>query len=194
MAQPTTVHLADVKKILKNVKGTMNHGIHITKTNMFIQAFADTDWVGNLDDRRSTTSNVVYLGTNPISWLAKKQPTVAKLSTEAEYGARSFVAAELTWIAHRVRDLKLQNLPTPTPWQDNQSAITLTSNPVSHQWSKHFDINYRNIKELGLSKALHIYHILIVNQVADILTKGLPKHKFLQLHNKILVITNRPSA
>lgn len=47
-AIPTTTHLSAVKKILKYIKDTINYGIYITRTNLLIQAFIDTDWAGNV--------------------------------------------------------------------------------------------------------------------------------------------------
>ncbi|XP_019194877.1 PREDICTED: uncharacterized protein LOC109188699 [Ipomoea nil] len=49
-----------------------------------LHAFSDTDWVGCPEDRKSTTGYAVFLGSNLISWVWKKQRTVARSSTEAE--------------------------------------------------------------------------------------------------------------
>uniref|UniRef100_A0A6N2L008 Myb/SANT-like domain-containing protein n=1 Tax=Salix viminalis TaxID=40686 RepID=A0A6N2L008_SALVM len=49
----------------------------------------DVDWVGDPNDRRSTTGLVVFLGSNPISWSSKKQHTVSRSSTKKEYRALS---------------------------------------------------------------------------------------------------------
>jgi len=63
-----------------------------------LNAFADADWGSDPDDQKSTSGLVVYFGSNPISWLSKKQKVVSRSSTKAEY--RNIVAAlaELKWI------------------------------------------------------------------------------------------------
>jgi hypothetical protein len=50
---------------------------------MLISAFSDVDWVGSVDDRRSTGGFAIYLGNNLVSWNARKQATVSRSSTEA---------------------------------------------------------------------------------------------------------------
>ena len=41
---------------------------------------------------------MVFLGSNLISWSARKQPTVSRSSTEAEYKALANGAAEVAWV------------------------------------------------------------------------------------------------
>ncbi|CAB4277930.1 unnamed protein product [Prunus armeniaca] len=72
----------------------------------------------------------VFLGSNLVSWSAKKQPTVARSSTEAEYRSLAYTAAEVTWICKVFRDFGFSSSVKPTIWCDNISAISLASNPV----------------------------------------------------------------
>ncbi|CAN6726649.1 unnamed protein product [Malus baccata var. baccata] len=84
--------------ILRYLKGTMTHGILYTKGSLTLRSFSDADWAGDPNDRRSTTGLVVFLGNNPISWASKKQQTLSRSSTEAEYRALSSTVAELDWL------------------------------------------------------------------------------------------------
>ncbi|CAL9022675.1 unnamed protein product, partial [Prunus brigantina] len=81
-----------------NTVCTMNYGIHFTHGPWQLQAYSDADWAGDLNTRRSTTGFVVLLGHNPISWQSKKQGSVSRSSTEAEYRALANTAADLAWI------------------------------------------------------------------------------------------------
>ncbi|CAN6726258.1 unnamed protein product [Malus baccata var. baccata] len=95
MQCPMISHYTAVKRILRYLKGTMDYGLSYSRTDLDIKAFSDADWASDPNDRRSTTGLIVYLGGNPISWSSKKQQTVSKSSTEAEYRALSSTAAEL---------------------------------------------------------------------------------------------------
>jgi hypothetical protein len=75
MENPTTEHLAAVKHILRYVKGTHNLGIKYNMSgsgNFQLIGFSDSDLAGDIDDRKSTTGVLFYLGSCPISWLSQK--------------------------------------------------------------------------------------------------------------------------
>jgi Reverse transcriptase (RNA-dependent DNA polymerase) len=86
MHSPNDDHWTAAKRVLRYIAGTLDFGLQFYKQSLLrIQAFSDSDWAGNLDDRRSTSGYYIYLGRNLVSWSSKKQPTVSKSSTEAEY-------------------------------------------------------------------------------------------------------------
>jgi hypothetical protein len=47
----------------------------------------------------------VFLGLNLISWSVKKQPTVSRSSTEAEYKDMANAIIELMWIQTLLKEL-----------------------------------------------------------------------------------------
>ena len=54
-----------------------------------LTGYSDADWAGDIDGRHSTSGNVFFLAGRAVSWLSKKQATVALSTAEAEYVALS---------------------------------------------------------------------------------------------------------
>ena len=79
-------HLNAVKKIIKYVGGTCNYGLFYSKeSNLSLAGFSDSDWAGNVDDRKGITGGCFYVGANLVAWMSKKQNSVSLSTAEAEY-------------------------------------------------------------------------------------------------------------
>ena len=88
MSNPTEMHLQAAKRILRYLKSTINYGIFYKKNeNKQIIAYTDSDYAGDLTDRKSTSCYVFMLSGGAISWSSKKQPIVTMSTTEAEFMA-----------------------------------------------------------------------------------------------------------
>ena len=101
MEDPREDHWAAVKRLLRYVKGTVNHGIIFPKTGgsrLQLTVFSDADMAGDIDRRRSTSGVLVFLGSAPISWLSLKQKMVALSTCEAEYVAAATAACQVVWL------------------------------------------------------------------------------------------------
>ena len=67
-ANPKESHITAVNRIIKYVKSTSSFGVWYDKdTNDVLAGYSDTDWVGNADDYKSTSSECFYLGNNLVS-------------------------------------------------------------------------------------------------------------------------------
>lgn len=99
-------HWKTVKRVLRYLAGTIDYGLHLTKSfALNLVSFSDSDWASDLDDRRSTSSFCVYLGTNLISWCSKKQASVSRSSTEAEYRSLALATSEMLWLRSLLTEL-----------------------------------------------------------------------------------------
>jgi histone deacetylase 1/2 len=118
MHNPTSTHWGAVKRILRYLRGTLHHGLNLSSDSpLDIHAYCDADWAGCPDDRRSTTGFCIFLANNLVSWSAKKQPTVSRSSTEAEYRSLALTCAELLWLQYLLAELHVkQNCSTLLPY------------------------------------------------------------------------------
>ncbi|CAL2258609.1 unnamed protein product [Prunus armeniaca] len=186
MHNPRTSHIQVVKRILRYIKGTLEQGLIFHKSNDFtLRSFLDADWAGSVDDRRSTTGACIFLGPNLLTWTAKKQSTVSRSSTEAEYRALANTAAEIRWFGYLFRELGIPLHSAPCIYVDNISAIYMAANPIFHARTRHIEIDYHFVCELVARKALHTLYVPSSHQLADIFTKGLNRDRFSLLKSKL---------
>lgn len=194
MQSPTSAHMQALKRVLRYLKSTISHGLHLTKsTDLKLIAFCDADWGGDNQDRKSTGAYLVYFGPNAISWSSKKQPTVARSSTEAEYRTIATTTAELLWLQQLLQELQVP-ITAPTIYSDNIGATYLCANPVFHSRMKHLAIDYHFVRDLVADKQLNVSHVPTSHQLADLLTKPLSSSRHNFLKNKIGVTKLPPSC
>lgn len=194
MHQPMDSDFTSVKRILRYIQGSLQQGLHFTKGSLHLSAFTDADWAGDSTDRRSTGGYCIFLGPNLISWSAKKQATVARSSTEAEYKALANTTAEVMWLSQLLKDLHVSVPYAPVLWCDNVSAIALASNPIFHARTKHVEVDFHFIREKVLHKQLVIKFVPSQFQTADIFTKPLTIGRFQFLKDKLRLSFLPPSV
>lgn len=187
MHKPLQIHYQNLKRIIRYIQGTVTHQMLIQKSDLTLHAFADSDWASDQTTRKSTSGNCMFLGKNLISWSVKKQNTVARSSTEAEYRALAAAATEIAWLRRLLHEF---DAPQPAPtilFCDNISAISLANNPVFHARTKHIEVDYHFIRDYIKSKYIQVHHIRTEDQLADILTKPLSSKRHQHLMNKLTV-------
>ena len=186
MCSPTQNHLQAAKRILRYIRGTLHFDIAFTPGFPSLSAYCDANWAGDPVDRRSISSIVVFFRNCPITWSAKKQSTISRSSTEAEYRALASTVAELYWIRMFLRDLGIFLSTPPLRWCDNISALAIASNPVFHSRTKHIEVDYHFVREKVLWKDLMVKFISSNDQLANIFTKDLPSSRFHSLTSKLM--------
>lgn len=168
------VLLAALKRVLRYVKHTIDYKLVYKCSGDNLVGFCDSDWGGDVVDRKSTSGYMFMFSNCLVQWSSKKQASVSLSSTESEYVAMSMAASEASWLVNVLNDFGVQNVCPVNIFCDNQSAISGASTE-SIKRLKHVDIRYHFIKELCKNNKICLNYINTSEQPADIFTKPLCK-------------------
>lgn len=176
---PGPGHWGAVKRVLRYIKGTTEYRLKYGSSNDdALIGFSDSDWAADLDERRSTTGYVFTLYGGAISWMCKRQPTVALSSTEAEYMATVATIQEAVWLK-LLHNQMFEGWPVTRIMCDNKGAImTLNNNSYSSR-TKHIDIKIKFIREHLENKSVELEYLPTADMPADILTKNVSAAKIM---------------
>jgi len=179
MQVPWKPHLDGVRHTLRYVSATVDYGLfYEASTELQVHGYIDADWVGSISDRRSISGFMFSFGSVAVTWISKKQPTVALSSTEAEYRGAAMATCEVAWLRKLLGDLGLHVDIQVVIYCDNLSSIQLARNPMFHAWTKHIEVHYHFIREKVLVGEINLTYVSTKDQVVDIFTKvlGTEKH------------------
>jgi hypothetical protein len=180
MAKPSIEHWQAAKALLRYLRGTQSLGLNFGRVaSGCLQVFADADYAGCLDTRRSTTGYVFLISGTAVSWSSKLQHTVAVSTAEAEFMAAAAAVREALWFKLLADDLGW-TLGCLTILGDNQAALHLLKNPAISHRAKHIDVLHLFARERVVRGEVQFKYCPTEYNVADILTKSLVK----QLHIK----------
>ena len=134
-----------------------------------------------------STSGYVYMLANAaISWVAKKQETIATSPYQAEIVAGSLAACDGVGIRGILGEVGHPPSEPTVLYMDNSASIDLAHDPVHHTKAKHIarkDLFIRELVENGVIKPVKIH---TSKNVADAMTKPLEKQAF-QGHRSTLL-------
>eukprot|EP00873_Tetraselmis_striata_P038072 jgi/Tetstr1/458336/TSEL_004301.t1 len=188
MAKPEERHWQAAKRVLRYLKGTKTLGLTFSggKADGLLHGYCDADWAGDVVSRRSTTGFVFMLCGAAVSWKSQLQATVALSTAEAEYMALCAAVCEALFLRELLRELCCAQSEATVIFEDNQSCIALTSNPMTNGRSKHIAIKYHFTREKVLSGEVAIEYCPTAQMVADALTKALGRLKHAEFAMQML--------
>jgi hypothetical protein len=192
---PKLQHEQAIKRMSRYLKGTPNDGI-IMKPDLSkgFECYVDADFAGTFtkataDDPQSCLSRTGYVikfANCPLIWSSKMQSTIALSTTEAEYIALSSSLRDVIFLMQLLNEFKKIGLPLsiPTPiikckvFEDNVGALELANTPKLRPRTKHLAIQLHHFRSYVFNGSITISHVSTKEQVADILTKPLPRDSF----------------
>ena len=197
MQNPGPAHYAALKRVLRYLLGTMNYGIVYDgkiKGGLELWGYADADWAGDPNDRRSTTGYIFNLCGGPVSWQSSKQQTVAMSTVEAEYQAGAAAAREALWIRQVLRELEVPQEEPTRILEDNQGCISSSKNPEVHSRSKHIDIKHHFLRERVETGEVRLEYCSSERMTADLMTKALTSERFRRLRKNLNMVEAREAS
>nr|GEY53475.1 zinc finger, CCHC-type [Tanacetum cinerariifolium] len=102
-----------------------------------------------------------------------------------EFMAATRAACQALWLKRLLSEITGWEEERITLKVDNISAIALVMNLFFHGRSKHIDIRYHFIRECVENGHINVEHISGELQRADILTKALPRLKFVTMRQML---------
>lgn len=143
-----------------------------------LDCYVDADWAGDEVDRKSTTGYVIRLFGNVVYWKSRKQRSVTKASTFAEYVALSEAVSELKFVKELIDVFNIKLTKSINVYGDNSGAIYIAKNGNFTKNSKHIEVHYHYVHEYVKDGLINIVKISTDDNVADIFTKSLGREKF----------------
>lgn len=189
LQDPGPGHWNAAKRVLRYLKETRNEGIsynHVI-TQDYI-CYSDADFAGDEDERRSTSEYIAIMNGVPVAWASRRQKIVTLSTAEAELVAASQAAQEAEWLRQMLAafySIQEEEIEPIELNLDNQAAIQLSTNHAFHQRTKHVDIKYKYIRKVIESGKIFVKYCPTEAQLADLLTKGLPKPRFNKLKGQL---------
>ncbi|XP_073225643.1 secreted RxLR effector protein 161-like [Cicer arietinum] len=179
MKAHTTTHLKATKRILYYLKGTLDYGLFYSSSNYFKHfRFCDSNFGGDIDDRKSTSGFIFFMGDCAFSWSSKKKPIVTLSTCESEYVVATSCTCQAIWLRRVLNELHMPQKDAIDICIDNKYAQALAKNPVFKDCNKHIDTKYHFIRECIAKKEVELKYVKTQDQVAEIFTKSLKFEDF----------------
>lgn len=184
---PGKAHWIALKRILRYLKGSSDKKMHFRRgsddQSKSVIGFSDSDFAGDLDERKSTSGFVFKMAGGCISWRSKKQATVALSTAEAEFVAVSAAMQELLWLRSFQRELL--GSEEITLYCDNKSAICMAMNQSYSTRTKHIDIKHNFVQDSIKNGKCVLNYVNTNSMQADVFTKPLPSGRFGELRKML---------
>jgi len=178
---PGKPHLKVAKRILRYLKGTADLRLTLGSSgseSIDLVDWTDSNWAQDPDSCQLIGDFFFEIAGGSVSWSAKKQPTIALLTIEAEYIAAMNVTKEAIWLWVLLEDLGYPQINATIIHANNQDCIALARNPITHTHAKHINIHHHFICECVKNKEVNLQYCSTKDMIANIFIKQLPWKAF----------------
>ncbi|XP_060548679.1 uncharacterized protein LOC132712152 [Pantherophis guttatus] len=185
---PTQYHWSGIKRVLRYLKKTVNYSLLLepdVSDKPSLCCYSDADWAGDFKSRKSILGYVILLNGSPIYWYSDKEKLIVTSTAEAEYVCLSKASNNLVWFDDLLINLWEKPVYPIDIYEDNMAAINISRADAVGQRSRHIDIYYKHVRQLTRTGFIRIVSCETKEQMADLLTKPLPRDQHQYLLDKI---------
>ena len=111
MLKSMSMHKKDNKGKVKSnfvTSCSIFKGLISIGSKFIVKGYVDSNFVGDLDKRKSTTSYVFTFTRGVVSWISKFQTIMALSTTKVEYIVATWTCKEAIWIKRLLKELRLK--------------------------------------------------------------------------------------
>lgn len=144
-----------------------------------LECYSDASWIDNVGESIATSGWIFTLAGGAISWASKKQTCISHSTMEAEFIALASAGKEAEWLRNMLLDFELwpQPMPPISIHCDSEATMSSAYNNVYNGKSRHISLRHDYVRELISSGTITLLYIKSANNLADPLTKSLPRDK-----------------
>jgi hypothetical protein len=144
MQRPMTEHQQAVKRIIRYVAGTLDHGLYYLRCpgEAHLVGYSDSNHASDIDTSKSTNGILFLFGKSLVNWQLVKQQVVALSNYEAEYIAASTALTQVLWLVRLLSDLLGRDTRAVELRVGSKSALALAKNPIFYERSKRIRVRY----------------------------------------------------
>jgi hypothetical protein len=196
-ANPKQSHATAIKTIVRYLKNTRHLGTVIQPTGtLSLDLYVDADFAGlhrrEPDEEptsvRSRTGFIILLSGCPLVWKSQLQTEISLSTLEAEYSALSYALKALLPLKRILTEVvAILDIPSPMRtsiqarvFEDNQGCYYLATNQRLTNRTKYFLVKYHWFWSHYNRGEFTVFKVDTGDQLADYLTKGLPRDLFLR--------------
>ena len=178
-SNPRKNHWEALVRVLRYLKYTITYGLHYTKYPPVLEGYSDANWISDNTETKSTSGYVFTLGGAAISWKSSKQTCIARSTMEFEFIALHKAAEEAEWLRNFLEDIPVWHKPVTAICIhcDSMAAQARAKSNIYNGKSRHIRRRHNTIKQLLSSGVISIQYIKSKENLADPLTKGLPREQ-----------------
>jgi hypothetical protein len=191
MADPGVQHCDAADRVLCYLRGSRHRKLIFRSRGegFVLDAFADADYAGCTDTRRSRSGYACKVNGTAVVWQSARQKCVSLSSCESEYIALCTCAKQVVWMRRLLSELRLDQKNATVIYCDNDAARQLTENPVHHERTKHIDTQYHYVREKYEAGELKVVRVDSIENEADVLTKEYVGPHFNELSDRLMGVT-----